>query len=402
MTGNISSTHDSTPDTNTRQYELSNTSLEQDNPLHLHSSDNPGMRLVHDQFDGSGFSNWKRSMSIALSARNKLGFVDGSLPRPESTSSSLKSWIRCNDMVISWILGALSKSISRSVIYCDTAHQMWCELEERYGVSNGAQLFGLQKELNDISQGNNSVADYFTKMKMLWDDIDSLALIPVCSCGCKCGATQKALKFHQDQRVIQFLMGLNETYAIMRGSILMSSPLPNISQVYSLLLQEESQREIHSNGQFVVDSASLHVNASKFQNASSFSSSQKKVNFDSKKSLHCNYCKKPGHTIDKCYKIHGFPPDFKFTKTKRLAAQVVDTTDSPTHNSQVTGNSAPTTHSGNSGLTPELCAQLINMLKSSQMSDQPSAANFAGAGGNNSSNMDLLASGSGSGTRILQ
>ncbi|KAL8145458.1 hypothetical protein AgCh_003577 [Apium graveolens] len=69
------------------------------------------MRLVHDQFDGSSFSNWKRSMSIAISARNKLG--------------------------------ALSKSISRSVSYCDSAHHMWCELEERYGVSNGAQLFGL-------------------------------------------------------------------------------------------------------------------------------------------------------------------------------------------------------------------------------------------------------------------
>ncbi|KAL8145459.1 hypothetical protein AgCh_003578 [Apium graveolens] len=158
----------------------------------------------------------------------------------------------------------------------------------------------------------------------------------------------------------------------------MSSPLPNISQVYSLLLQEESQREIHSNGQFVDDSTSLHVNESKFQNASNFSSSQKKANFDSKKFLHCNYCKKHDHTIDKCYKIHGFPPNIKFTKTKRLAAQVVDITDSPTHNSQMTGNSAPTTHSGNSGLTPELCAQLINMLKSSQMSDQPSAANLAG------------------------
>lgn len=72
---------------------------------------------------------------------------------------------------------------------------MWYVLEERYGVSNGAQLFGLHKELNDMSQGNNNIADYFTKMKILLDDIDSLALIPICSCGCTCGATQKASKF---------------------------------------------------------------------------------------------------------------------------------------------------------------------------------------------------------------
>lgn len=31
----------------------------------------------------------------------------------------------------------------------------------------------------------------------------------------------------------------------------------------------------------------------------------------------CNYCKKTGHTIDQCYKIHGFPSDLKITKSKK-------------------------------------------------------------------------------------
>lgn len=97
-------------------------------------------------------------------------------------------------MVISWILGALSKSISRSVIYSNSAHQMWLELEERYGVSSGTQLFGLHNELNELSQGNNNIFDYFTKLKMLWDDIDALCIYPVCSCGCHCGASQKLSK----------------------------------------------------------------------------------------------------------------------------------------------------------------------------------------------------------------
>lgn len=108
----------------------SRTTLDQDNPLYLHSSDSPGMKLVSDPFDGTGFSNWKCSMTIALSARNKLGFVDGSLVKPAASSTTFKSWSRCNDMVISWLLGSLSKSIGRSVIYSNSAHQMWKELEE--------------------------------------------------------------------------------------------------------------------------------------------------------------------------------------------------------------------------------------------------------------------------------
>lgn len=234
------------------QFTHSNSHFDHDNPLHLQSSDSPGMKLINDVFDGTGFSNWKRSVLIALSARNKVCFVDGSFPKPDLTASTFKSWCRCNDMVISWLLGALSKSIGRSVIYSTSAHQMWLELEERYGTSNGAQLFGLHKELTEISQGNSTIATYFTKIKMMWDDIDSLCTLPVCSCGCTCGASKKLTQFQQDQRVIQFLMGLNDTYNVMRWSILMRSPLPSLGHVYNLLLQEEAQREIHSNGQFFV------------------------------------------------------------------------------------------------------------------------------------------------------
>jgi len=39
-------------------------------------------------------------------------------------------------------------------------------------------------------------------------------------------------------------------------------------------------------------------------------------------SLFCNYCRKAGHLINKCYKLHGFPPNFKFTKGRKLATSV--------------------------------------------------------------------------------
>lgn len=40
-----------------------------------------------------------------------------------------------------------------------------------------------------------------------------------------------------------------------------------------------------------------------------------RVSFDSQKSsIICKYCKKPSHSIEKLYKLHGFPQCFKFTK----------------------------------------------------------------------------------------
>ena len=58
-------------------------------------------------------------------------------------------------------------------------------------------------------------------------------------------------------------MGLNDDYNSIRGNILMMSHLASISQVYSMLIQEEKQREIKSSGHFLADSASLVVETHK-------------------------------------------------------------------------------------------------------------------------------------------
>jgi hypothetical protein len=44
----------------------------------------------------------------------------------------------------------------------------------------------------------------------------------------------------------QFLMGLNETFSHIRGQILLIDPLPPINKVFSMILQEERQRQIVS------------------------------------------------------------------------------------------------------------------------------------------------------------
>ncbi|XP_070013777.1 uncharacterized protein [Nicotiana sylvestris] len=44
------------------------------------------------------------------------------------------------------------------------------------------------------------------------------------------------------QRLLQFLMGLNETYAQPRSQILMMSPVPSFNKAYSMVISEEIQR----------------------------------------------------------------------------------------------------------------------------------------------------------------
>lgn len=84
-------------------------------------SDASSTQLVSVTFDGNGFNNWKRSRMLILSAKNKIGFVDGTVSIPEENTSEYKYRSRCNDLVISWIIFNLDENIARSVLFLPTA-----------------------------------------------------------------------------------------------------------------------------------------------------------------------------------------------------------------------------------------------------------------------------------------
>ncbi|XP_070002107.1 uncharacterized protein LOC142166059 [Nicotiana tabacum] len=112
---------------------------------YLHPSDYPGMSLVSSTFDGRGYGGWRRAIVIALSAKNKLGFIDGTLVVPAADSGLQRAWARCNDMVLSWLLNSLSKEIAESVLYSQSAKDLWADLKDRFGQTNSAKLFSCKR-----------------------------------------------------------------------------------------------------------------------------------------------------------------------------------------------------------------------------------------------------------------
>ncbi|KAH0695814.1 hypothetical protein KY289_013296 [Solanum tuberosum] len=133
--------------------------------FYIHPSHYPEINLVSTVFYGRSYGGWRRAVIIALSAKNNLGFIDGSLVVPTDITLQ-KSWSRCNDMILSWLFSSLSKEIDESILYSQSAKVLWSDLEDRFGQANGV-----------------------------------------------------------------------------RSNILLSSPLPTIGQAYSLVIQDEKQRE---------------------------------------------------------------------------------------------------------------------------------------------------------------
>jgi hypothetical protein len=49
----------------------------------------------------------------------------------------------------------------------------------------------------------------------------------------------------QHEYVMQFLIGLNDSFSHVRAQILMTAPLPSITKAFTLVVQEERQRNIN-------------------------------------------------------------------------------------------------------------------------------------------------------------
>ena len=85
-------------------------------------------------------------MVLALTSKNKLSFVDGTLEKPSEDSSKYSAWVRCDSMIIEWIISNLGALIARSVHNPNTAREIRLDLEERFGQGSTAQLYSLNEE----------------------------------------------------------------------------------------------------------------------------------------------------------------------------------------------------------------------------------------------------------------
>ncbi|KAK4738615.1 hypothetical protein R3W88_002312 [Solanum pinnatisectum] len=163
--------------------ELTVATLGHNHTLYLHSSDTPGVALIAIKLTGpENYGLWSLSMKLALL------YLHGR---------------------ISWPMGEMQR----------------CS-------------FVVDKKHTSLKQGNDFVTEYYFKMRDLWNDFDVLVLFPSCHC-----TEAKAYTDHlHQQRLLMFLMGLNEIFSHVRSDILLKAEAPSVNQAYATIVQEESQR----------------------------------------------------------------------------------------------------------------------------------------------------------------
>jgi len=248
------------------------------------------------------------------------------------------------------------------------ASDIWRDLNSRFNVTNLPRTYNLTQEIQDFRQGTLSLSEYYTRLKTLWDQLDSTeALVEPCTCGKAMRLQQKA----EQAKIVKFLAGLNESYAIVRRQIIAKKALPSLGEVYHILDQDNSQQSFSN---VVALPAAFQV--SEITQSPSMDPTICYVqNGPNKGRPICSFCNRVGHIFERCYKKQGFPPGFtpkgkageKLQKPKPLAANVALTTN-VAESSEV--NTSLESMVGN--LSKEQLKQFIAMFSSQLQNTPPS------------------------------
>ena len=131
------------------------------------------------------------------------------------------------------------------------------------------------------------------------------------------------------------------------------NPFPPITKVLTLVVQEERQRPVNqglslSNDSQILGDSSISIAIASFNSKSKW-----------ERPL-CSNCGIQGHIVDKCYKLHGYPPSYKTREKSNPPKVQINKTSSYV----LDGFGSCPQDSPVNTLTSDQCKQLITLLSS--------------------------------------
>ncbi|XP_071695425.1 uncharacterized protein [Rutidosis leptorrhynchoides] len=361
-------------------------------PLYLHASDTTNAPLISIKLKGTeNYNVWSRAMLLALSTKNKVGFINGTCRKSTDNEVLAAQWDRCNSVVLSWLLSSISEELYSGQIFSATASVVWTELKETYDKVDGSITFNLHQKISSVKQSGSSLSEYYHKLNTLWKQYDEMVNLPACTCA----AAPKFQRHNKVLKLMQFLMGLDDIYMSTRSNLLLRDPLPDVKSAYAILSREESHRGFSGVGSSKSQNSAFVAQANnnswtnRNNNNGSFGRGRG-FNRGPNPNLKCTKCNKLGHTIDRCYEIVGYPSNYKKPvngPTNKSTTYVSSCAASDSLSGSTTSSSnSGATNASNSvpmSLSNEQMMKLLSMLNDKGPQTIESVSNMSGTIMNN-------------------
>ena len=274
-------------------------------------SQQPGeLQNIHATYrlNGRNYLKWSQLVRIILKGKGKIGHIMGTGPGKKDPLFGV--WDEEDSMIMAWLWNSMNPEISDTCMFLSNAKEIWDTIQQTYSkAKDAAQVYDVKVKTIAAKQGSKTVTEYANQLKSLWQELDHYRVIKT-----KCPEDAAVLKdFIEQDRIYDFLVGLNPEFDQVRIQILGKQEIPCFNEVVAIVRSEKSRRGLMLDSQSI-DGAAMVVggnnNSTRNAERSATSESGKsgQAGSQNRDNLWCSYCKKSRHTRERSWKLHGKPP----------------------------------------------------------------------------------------------
>ena len=260
------------------------------------------IQITNIKLNGDNFSRWSQSVRMYIRGRGKIGYITGEVTAPATNDPNYAVWDAENSMIMTWLVNSMDDEIGPNYLCYPTVKDLWDNVSHMYSdLGNQSQVYEIQLKLGEIRQGSETVTRYFNTLKRLWQDLDMYSDYEWKSPD-DCNHNKKMV---EKDRVFKFLAGLSVEFDDVRGRLIGRVPLPSLNEVFSEVRREETCRSVMLRKKEPI--RSLKSSALVTTEANVVRQPLNQPRTKEKPRVWCDYCNRPRHTQEICWRLHGKP-----------------------------------------------------------------------------------------------
>ncbi|KAK2982945.1 hypothetical protein RJ640_006359 [Escallonia rubra] len=136
--------------------------------------------------------------------------MNGRIEKPDVNSRDFEPWVQWNAIMLSWSCT------------CGNANEVWADLQEQFTQGLAPRVYELKRAIALLQQEKAPISTYYGRLKAICNELQALNPVPTCTCG----AAKKIQSMREEEKVFDFLMGLDESFGTVRSLVLSIDLLP--------------------------------------------------------------------------------------------------------------------------------------------------------------------------------
>ncbi|KAL5538955.1 hypothetical protein UlMin_042994 [Ulmus minor] len=233
-------------------------------------------RLLNER----NFLRWSQSVKLFIRGCGKIEYLTGAKIASDKKDPAYAVWDAENSMIISWLV---NPDIGQNHMFLPTAKAVWDSVSATFSdLGNSAQVYEVKTKIRDTKQGDMTVNKFYNRRQSLWQELDQYYDLEWSSI-IKIKKMLKRIEFLgmslYQQQFVRCFQRSEGRKTVMLGSAARPTAVSETSALQVVVVEHSALEGL-------------------------------KKNTDDK-ARWCDYCNKPRHTREICWKLHGKPSNCK-------------------------------------------------------------------------------------------